>query len=228
MRTSHCSRSAWSAGVASSSGRFAGVTAQARMSFVRRSVARCCLYPLKRLRLLFRPCRISGSSMDTRRSSATPRRRRTQPFSISRSCLRTCASASMYGLSGSSVARLCLSSQSFSEVNLSGELLDRLVLLLGIIPVDIEPGLDTRRQEQRNPRLPADLLAGRVREPGGAGDELARSVAEQIERIFNPPGSFKRAGIDRQVKILGQLLPVEFLRLLRQLDRPLQQPSIQA
>src|SRR5216684_1271428 len=45
MRMSHCSRSAWSAGVASSSGRFAGVTAQARMSFVPRSVARCCLYP---------------------------------------------------------------------------------------------------------------------------------------------------------------------------------------
>src|SRR5437899_6393047 len=52
MRRSHRSNSVWSAGVASSSGRFAGVTAQARMRSVSRSAAMCCLYPLKRLFLV--------------------------------------------------------------------------------------------------------------------------------------------------------------------------------
>src|SRR3989454_5365095 len=109
---------------------------------------------------------------------------------------------------------------------LSGELLDRLVLLLGIVPVDIEPGLDARRQEQRDPRFPADLLAARTGKLGGSSDDLTRSVAEQVERVFNPPGPLKRAGIDRQAKILGQFLPIKFIRLPGKLDRPLQEPSI--
>jgi len=69
-------------GAASSSGRFAGVTAQASTSAASRCVLMCCLYPLSRLLLLLRPCRISASSIDTRLSSATPCRIRTSPSGV--------------------------------------------------------------------------------------------------------------------------------------------------
>src|SRR2546427_11908689 len=63
---------------------------------------------------------------------------------------------------------------------LSGELLDRLVLLLGVVPVDIEPGLDARRQEQRDPRFPADLLAARTGKLGGSSDDLTTAWPSRL------------------------------------------------
>src|SRR3989442_13045449 len=227
MRRSHRSNSVWSAGVASSSGRFAGVPAQARMRSVSRSAAMCCLYLSIEALVLALSAVPHIGILDGSRAvlgAAAPQTHAAiGNLQVLLAHLRERLDVRLERLL---YRQLFLVQPVIESGQLSGELLHRLVLLLGVVPVDIEPGLDARRQEQRDPRFPADLLAARTGKLGGSSDDLTRSVAEQVERVFNPPGPLKRAGIDRQAKILGQFLPIKFIRLPGKLDRPLQEPSI--
>ena len=47
-----------------------------------------------------------------------------------------------------------------------------------------------------------------------------------IAYVFNSPGPFQRAAVDSDPQGLGELLPVEGARLLREFDRSLEQAQI--
>jgi hypothetical protein len=58
------------------------------------------------------------------------------------------------------------------RVELTREGLDRLSLLHGIVPVDVERALDARFHEQGNARVPADLLFCPPEQAGGTADHM--------------------------------------------------------
>jgi hypothetical protein len=66
--------------------------------------------------------------------------------------------------------------------------LDRGGLLLRVAPVDVQSGLDARSEEQRGAGLAADLLFASVGDLRHDSHDASRGVAEQVDRVFNPPG----------------------------------------
>src|SRR5262249_13565794 len=66
--------------------------------------------------------------------------------------------------------------------------LDGHRLLLGIAPVDVEPGFDAWRQEQWDAGLSADVLRVALSDLGHDAYDAARCVTEQVDRVLNPPG----------------------------------------
>ena len=67
--------------------------------------------------------------------------------------------------------------------------LHRHRLLLGIAPVDVEPGLDARREQKWNAGLTADLRRVALGQLRHELHDAACGVAEKVDRILNLPGS---------------------------------------
>jgi len=62
-------------------------------------------------------------------------------------------------------------------------------LLLRVTPVEIKPGFDARSEQQGRTGFATDLLGlalGQLRHDSHDG---AGCVAEQVDRVLNPPGS---------------------------------------
>src|SRR5690606_7504897 len=75
--------------------------------------------------------------------------------------------------------------------------LDGGCLLLRVAPVDVESGLDARREQQRNACSDADVFGLELSDLRHDADDVPCSVAEKVDRVLNPPGSHQRAAVDR-------------------------------
>ena len=58
-----------------------------------------------------------------------------------------------------------------------------------VAPIDVEAGLDTRRQQHFRVRAMADLCEGQTAHIGGALGDLACGMAQEVEGVLNPPGA---------------------------------------
>ena len=62
-------------------------------------------------------------------------------------------------------------------------------LLLGVAPVDVQPRLDARREQERDAGLAADLLGVAVGQLRHELNDAAGGVAEKVDRVLNLSGS---------------------------------------
>ena len=111
-------------------------------------------------------------------------------------------------------------------VDLCDEFLDRSGLLFRVVPVDVESALRAARGERRRADLGCELLRFAARERRGALEQFARCMAEQIEGVLDATRTRERTRVDRKSHGLRQLLEVEAACLLRELDGPLEQPTV--
>ena len=63
-----------------------------------------------------------------------------------------------------------------------------VAFFVGITPVEIEPGLDARREKQRAAGLATHLVLGPTQQLRDARDDLATCMAQQIDRVLDKPG----------------------------------------
>ena len=84
--------------------------------------------------------------------------------------------------------------------------LDRRRLLARVAPVDVEPSLDARREQQLDACLAADLFLPELGDLRHDPDDASRCVTEQVDRVFNPPGPHQRAAVHRHPHGLRQRL----------------------
>ena len=106
---------------------------------------------------------------------------------------------------------------SLEELGLLDDDLKRVMSFSLIAPVDVECGFDARTLERRKSRA---IDAGRRRD---RAHYLRHGAADQISRVFDAAGTFER----RRVEDRLQILPAKLLRMLRNLDRPLNEPLIE-
>ena len=62
-------------------------------------------------------------------------------------------------------------------------------LLLGVAPIDVQPRLDARREQERDAGLAADLLGVAVGQLRHELNDAAGGVAEKVDRVLNLSGS---------------------------------------
>lgn len=113
----------------------------------------------------------------------------------------------------------------------AGELLDdgrdRAGFFVGITPVEIEPGLDARREKQRAAGFTTYAVLGPTQQLRGTRDDLATCMPQQIDRVLDAPSAFERAGVHRDPQRLRQLLGIERLGLIGELAASLEESAIE-
>jgi hypothetical protein len=73
-------------------------------------------------------------------------------------------------------------------VQLLAERVERCNFRVGVVPIDVESGLDAAGRQQGNIRLLAHLFDIRAEGDGDALGDLPASMAEQVDGVLNPPG----------------------------------------
>src|SRR3989449_716484 len=115
---------------------------------------------------------------------------------------------------------------SLQRVQLRRERLDRLVLLPGIAPINVEGGLDAFGEQQRDPGLGAQSLFFPSQQFRRAADDLPRRVREQVEGVLDATGALQRRRVDAHPERLGQFPPIKLLGALGDLHRPFEKPPV--
>src|SRR5690606_37463018 len=106
------------------------------------------------------------------------------------------------------------------------EHLDGICLLRWVVPIDVEAALGTAGRERRSPKLGRERGGFETSEPCRATQQLARRVAEQIDRVLDSGRANKGPRVDGKTHGLRQLLEIKALRTLRQLDRTLEESTV--
>lgn len=96
-------------------------------------------------------------------------------------------------------------------------------MLVVVVPVDVEGGLDARPRQQRQLGLRNDVGLLDLQRDADSVHDLGHRAADQIPGVFHAAGTLQRRRIQRN----SQPLPTECTRLLGQLDAPVHQLLIQ-
>lgn len=108
-------------------------------------------------------------------------------------------------------------------LRLADEVLQRIVPLVRIAPVDVQGGLDARRLQELQVGL---LHHGRDIDPrclGHGAHDLRHRSTNQVPGVFDTPSAFERRGVEGD----AQLAPVELLGVFREFDRPVDELLVQ-
>jgi hypothetical protein len=100
--------------------------------------------------------------------------------------------------------------------------------LLRVAPIDVESSLHARREQQRYACLAADVRGVTVEDLRHELNDAACGMAEKVDRVFDPPGPYERAAVDRHPNGLRQRLSLGFTHdaAADQRDRPLEKRTV--